>query len=411
MATISSLSSSGRGSITSTRPGSSFRSRATTTGLGSPTSTFSASTGAASTKNPFNLTTIAAIVIPLLVVLSVLSILYKRRQRARATQMITVNHTHPALPTPKVSTPTWNQPHLHQGYPQTPGGNSTFQQRFVASPPLNTPTPPQQFPNQTPSWENPGTRYDPPFHPPPTANLAGTRTRTPPASGTGITYDQFLEEVERVPEREPSRNPYTSENQNQPPRSQNQAPNKTSYIEPSAQDRRSEAQVQNVVRDNPTIRVNKGEQLPGGSRQADLPSLSSQPSGGSSIPQQSRLDTIAPVMRDPAQVTPSSEAVRRKGDVVLEWSAAPDSTVPTGSQANPSSSHPEIQPTQPPADTPELQILRERVQRLEAALEDRGRDTNEGDEPDRPPPAYDSLPMESEVGSGPNSSSGRGGHP
>lgn len=85
-----------------------------------------------------------------------------------------------------------------------------------------------------------------------------------------------------------------------------------------------------------------------------------------------------------------------KGSVVLAWTPnvgprAPNAvaTPPeSAQQAEASSSEAEPQSS----DSPELHLLRERLQRLEVALVERAQPPSEVNVPDRPPPAYDSRP-------------------
>lgn len=223
-------------------------------------------------------------------------------------------------------------------------------------------------------------------------------------------------------ESEPNRNPYTGGTQNQPGETQSRRDgttqaessgtqshhNGTTRAQPSGEDWRKEAQSHNLGRNHSVVNSGDG-QSSHGAFQAQQPSSSSQPSA-SKIYQQSQPVLAATAEQDRSAPTYSQDVPHRKGDVVLEWAPTPE-TIPTSSaQAGPSTSQAQ---TPPASDPPELQVLRERVQRLEAVLVDRDPDA---DEPERPPPAYDSLPTMPipvpESNAGQSDSGGRaGGHP
>lgn len=77
-------------------------------------------------------------------------------------------------------------------------------------------------------------------------------------------------------------------------------------------------------------------------------------------------------------------------EVVLEW-MPPLENLPVTQQARTSSDTNDSVESQSPG-APQIRVLNERIQRLEAALVERTQPRNENEEIDRPP-AYDSLPI------------------
>lgn len=112
------------------------------------------------------------------------------------------------------------------------------------------------------------------------------------------------------------------------------------------------------------------------------------------------LSDYQPPVNPPASNPNAQPRTRHsKGEIILEWIPAGEPSADAPQQQAGSSSG-----SQPP-DNSELHTLRERLQRLEAALVERPDQSHVADDTDRPPPAYDSRPSSPVRGSGQGGSS------
>jgi hypothetical protein len=303
----------------------------------------------------------------------------------------TTQQPHPAPQKNQNVAQTYNRP-------PRPDGFGTFQQHFVESrPQWNAPMPPPP-PPPPPStgWENSGmdsgpvygaargqsgmtgynqhTDYGGPVQEP--QLMRNQPTFSSQTQFGGSSHGQESRQTSQW-ERGPIRTPSTSVTQNQPsfvtstpPVAENISSSVTeSDVQPHTMAHGSMARNNDGRGTNPTQ------------------NMSSHPQHNTSASVPPQLGSVSGEYNHTPASTSATDATRRKGDVVLEWIPEPE-TVSTTPQAGPSNTHTES--SSQPQDTPELNVLRERVQRLEAALADRDQPGGVAGEPDRPPPAYSS---------------------
>ncbi|KXN90393.1 hypothetical protein AN958_04262 [Leucoagaricus sp. SymC.cos] len=207
--------------------------------------------------------------------------------------------------------------------------------------------------------------YAPPVQDPSLTRNTSVFSSHPQA--TGVTYDELVEQSRRWEDTrpDPGMNILSNGSQNY-----HSSITQVTAGEESVKRREEAAQPQNIASGSRTS--------PG------------QPSIVDAQPKESDTTYLPPrtaASQEEHTSTPVPDTAHRKGEVVLNWSHPPEA-VSLPQQAGPSGSQAESQPQ----NAPELLVLRERVQRLEAALVEREQSPGgRGDMPDRPPPAYESL--------------------